>query len=427
MDAVDLFGACDANLAVPRWAQLGRRPRVLLAWEHGRNFGRLSRLLTVSRMVEQQGGEPVWAVPQSQLHAPQLVALSHRRMVTPAIEQQVFAPSFRADSFADVLLSLGFDDVSALTRGVKAWLQMLDQVQPECVLLDYAPTAQLAAQLAGLRAFQLTNGFDAPPSHCPPYAGARPDSILGQRNALRVQQVSANIAQVARSLPGRPASSLQAILDHPHKVFECIPEADPYGDRASGMWVGPLGAHLDAVDVPWPESRLQRRRVFAQLRTMNGATELLDELQLSDAVTLCVWRGAPDEILARYRNTSVRVVRHPVRLERVLPQADAVVHQGSTSLVCQSLLAGKPQLIVPSDFEKLTVARRVAQTGAASLWNPAEVSAHEAVRRLLHVPAQAEAAREVASRYPAHWLEANRNRFARALIGEIGLGSLLTQ
>jgi hypothetical protein len=418
-------GARGAALPYPHWTAMRRRPRVLLAWEHGRNFGRLSRLLRVSSLVEQQGGEPIWVVPRRHRDAPQLVALSHRRLVAPAIEQQVFAPDFRADSFADVLLSVGFDDPRSLARSVQGWLQILEQVQPECVLLDYAPTAQLAAQLVGLRAFQLTNGFDAPPSHCPPYADVRADSVLGQRNAERVQRVSANIARVAQSLPGAPASSLQAILKHPRKIFECIPEADPYGARANALWVGPLGAHLDAVDVPWPESWLCRRRVFAQMRTMGGATELLDELLLTDAVTLCVWRDAPPEVMARYRNTSVRVLRHPVRLERVLPEADAVVNQGSTALVCQTLLAGKPQLIVPSDFEKLTVARRVAQSGAASLWNPTKVGAHEAVRQLLHTPTHAEAARSIAQRYPAHWLEANRNRFARALIGDVDLACAL--
>jgi hypothetical protein len=418
-------GAGSAEVTFPRWTALRRRPRVLLAWEHGRNFGRLSRLLRVSSMIEQQGGEPIWAVPRRHRDTPQLVALSHRRLVAPAIEQQVFAPDFRADSFADVLLSVGFDDPRPLTHAVQGWLQILEQLQPECVLLDYAPTAQLATQLLGVRAFQLTNGFDAPPSHCPPYADVRADSLLAQRNAQRVQRVSENIAQVAQSLGGRPTSSLQAILDHPRKIFECIPEADPYGTRTNALWVGPLGAHLDAVDVPWPEGWLCRRRVFAQMRTMAGATELLDELLLTDAVTLCVWRDAPPEVMARYRNTSVRVLRHPVRLERVLPEADAVVNQGSTALVCQTLLAGKPQLIVPSDFEKLTVARRVAQSGAASLWNPTKAGAREAVRCLLHTPAHAEAARTIAERYPPHWLEANRNRFARALIGEADIAHAL--
>lgn len=408
--------------STPRWPAPGSRPRILLAWEHGRNFGRLSRLLQVARMVEQQGGEPVWVVPRSQRDTPALVALSHRRFVSPAIEQQTFAPDFRADSFADVLWSVGFDSPEALLAATHAWAQIIELLEPECVVLDYAPAAQLTSQLLGLRAFQLTNGFDAPSADCPPYARVRPDSTLGQRNAARVAQVSGHIEQVARQHAGSPRSSLAHILMHPRRIFECIPESDPYGPRSDGLWVGPLGAHDDAVDVAWPATGPGQRRVFAHVRAMAGAAELLDELQRSGAATLCMWRDASDAVLERFRESNVRIVRKPVRLDQLLREADAVVNQGSTALVCQTLLAGKPQLIMPTDFEKLKVAQRVAVSGAGVVWHPAECSARDAVRRLLESPQLAEVARAVAARYPADWFEANRNRFARDLIGQVEIG-----
>jgi hypothetical protein len=410
----------DAVQNRPAWVAERRRPRVLLAWEHGRNFGRLSRLLAVSRMVEQQGGEPVWVVPRSQRHAPALAALSQRREEAPVLEQQTFGPDFRADSFADVLLASGFGDAGRLLAAVDGWTRIIDMLAPECVVLDYAPAAQLTSQLLGLPAFQLTNGFDAPPPDCPPYAGVRAASPLGQRTAERVERLSETIAQVGQRFGGPHASSLALILRHPRRVFECIPETDPYGPRHEGLWVGPLASHHETVDVPWPES-WQRRRVFAHLRTGAGASALLDELQLSDAVTLCVWRDAPDEMLARYRHTSVRVLRQPLHLGRVLADADAVINQGSTALVSHCLLAGKPQLILPADFEKLKVAQRVAACGAAALWNPAECNAREALRRLLHAPALGDAARTIAARYTPEWFATNRNRFARDLIGRVVL------
>ncbi len=404
-----------------RMAPPGRRPRVLLAWEHGRNFGRLSRLLAVARLVEEQGGEPVWVVPKSQLASPLLGGLSHRRFAAPAMEQETFAPDFRADSFADVLLAVGFDDAGALLAAVHAWAELISAVQPASVVLDYAPVAQLAVDLLGQRAFQLTNGFDAPPPDCPMFANVRADSELGQRNAHRVEQLSATITQVGREYMGREDCSLASILQHPVKVFECIAETDPYGPRPGGLCIGPLGAHTDVVDVPWPESRLQHRRVFAHLRNLPGATDLLDELRLTDAVTLCVWRDAPPDVMQRYRNTNVRIVRQPVALDRVLPEADAVLNYGSTALVSRSLLAGKPQLMLPTDFEKFKVAQRVAQQGAGVIWHQGNGSAREAIGHLLHAPGKAQAARAIAAQYPPVWLRANRNRLARDLIGYVEL------
>ncbi len=401
----------------PGWIAGRRRPRVLLAWEHGRTFGRLGRLLAVARMVEQQGGEPVWVVPRSQRDNPALAGLEHRRFTAPVLEQQTFAQDFRAESFADVLLAVGFSRADRLLEAVRAWSEILRREAPECVVLDYAPAAQLCCQLMQVPAVQISNGFDAPPPECPPYARVRSQSPLGQRAAERAATLSATIAQVGKSFGSRQPSSLAAILAHPRKAFECIPETDPYGPR-EGLWIGPLGSHSDTVDVPWPQGR-QRRRVFAYLRGMAGATELLDELRLSDAVTLCVWRDAPDEVLQRYRNTTVRVLRQPLRIERVLPQADGVVNQGSTALVCHALLAGKPQLIMPADFEKLKVAQRTAESGAAALWSPADSSARDALGLLLNTPALAQAARTVAARYTPAWFQANRNRFARELIGRV--------
>ena len=396
----------------------------MLAWEHGRNFGRLSRLLAVARMVEQQGGEPIWVVPRSQRDSPALTALPHRRYVAPEIEQQVFAPDFRADSFADLLLSSGFDDDGVLLAAVHGWTQLIESLQPECVALDYAPAAQLACTLLGQRALQITNGFDAPPSSCPPYARVRPDSDLGQRNAARVAQVSATVTRVAERYAGQRHVTLETILLHPGKVYECIPETDPYGPRDGGLWVGPLGQHRDTVDVPWPESWLRPRRVFAHLRTMPGAEELLDELRLTDAVTLCFWRDAPDAVMERFRNTSVRIVRQPLQLDRVLGEADAVASYGSTALVCRALLAGKPQLVIPTDFEKLKVAQRLAFSGAGTLWRAAEGRACDAVGQLLNNPLLAEIAQQIARRYPPGLLQAQRNRFARDLIGQVEIQAL---
>jgi UDP:flavonoid glycosyltransferase YjiC (YdhE family) len=122
-------------------------------------------------------------------------------------------------------------------------------------------------------------------------------------------------------------------------------------------------------------------------------------------------------VLARYGEGPVRVQGHFTLSAEMLAGVDAVVSQGATALVSRAMLAGKPQLIFPADFEKLKVAQRAAASGAALVWNPTECGAREALQRLLHAPALAEAARAISARYQPDWFEANRNRFARNLIG----------
>ena len=66
----------------------------------------------------------------------------------------------------------------------------------------------------------------------------------------------------------------------------------------------------------------------------------------------------------QHRRKNVTIVSGPVDLDLVLPQVDWVVNYGSTTFVCQAVLAGKPQLMLPTDAEKWLVARRVHAQGA---------------------------------------------------------------
>lgn len=72
----------------------------------------------------------------------------------------------------------------------------------------------------------------------------------------------------------------------------------------------------------------------------------------------------PDMSLGKYdAGGMVKLVERPVAMKNVWSQADAVVSYGATTFVCQALLAGKPQLIIPADVEKWMVARRMASLG----------------------------------------------------------------
>lgn len=79
---------------------------------------------------------------------------------------------------------------------------------------------------------------------------------------------------------------------------------------------------------------------------------------------------------------------------------------------------------MPTDFEKLKVAQRLAFSGAGTLWRAAEGRACDAVGQLLNNPVLAEIAQQIAQRYPPGLLQAQRNRFARDLIGQVEIQAL---
>lgn len=395
---------------------------ILLTWELGRNLGHISRLLKLAAMVQEQGFEPVLALPEASLHAPQFDGLPYPRMAAPAMPRIAPKPSVRMESFADILLSFGMGDAVQLAEATHQWMQLLDTLQPAGVVLDYAPVAQLATQLTGLRTFQLTNGFDAPPADCPPFDLGMRGPYLQQRNAGKLAQLSAAFAQVGQQLTGQPGPTLQAYFQHPVKVYDCIPESDPYGPRDNGLYVGPLVGLNDAELASWPQSATgepNRPRLFAYLRNVLHAQDWFDALHAVDATTLCVWPDIPADLLQQQPTPKVHITRQHVDIHQALAQADAVVNYGSTTTVCQTLLAGKPQLMLPADIEKALVARTVARQGAGLLWQPGRETCVQALQRLLAAKAQTQAAQAIAAKYSGQQLQRNQALFVQKLGGGV--------
>lgn len=92
---------------------------------------------------------------------------------------------------------------------------------------------------------------------------------------------------------------------------------------------------------------------------------------------------------------NARLVRPYVPLHLVAHSVDLVVHHGGAGPALTCAAAGVPQLCLPSGFDQVTIAGRVAATGAGCridnhLADPAAIT--PAVRKLLHDPSFLEAA-----------------------------------
>lgn len=395
-----------------------KKPVILLAWELGKNLGHIGRLLKLAAMLQENGSQPVLALPKHSLNSPQFSRLPYTLIAAPDLPRIAPQPSVRMESFADILLSFGLGESAPLAEATHQWMQLLERVQPAAVVLDYAPIAQLATQLSGQRTFQLTNGFDAPPADCPPFDLGMRGPYLQQRNEHKLAQLSTAFVQVGQQLSGQPGPTVQAYLQHPFKVYDCIPESDPYGPRENGMYIGPLAGLKDADPAFWPQGASgepNRPRLFAYLRNVIQAKDWLDALNSVDAVTLCVWPDVPAELLEQQTGNKVHITLDHVDIRQALEGADAVVNYGSTTTVCQTLLIGKPQLMLPSDIEKALVARTVARQGAGLMWHQGQETCVQALQHLLKATTQTQAAKVIAAKYSGHQLQSNQARFIQTL------------
>jgi UDP:flavonoid glycosyltransferase YjiC (YdhE family) len=334
-------------------------------------------------------------------------ARGFRVLVQTSDQAPPTGPQGAPRSYADILVRQGFGDAAWLHAQTVPWLDLYSQVRPDCVVIDYAPAAQFAAQLAGLSALQLTNGFDSPPADSPPYEADVRGPYLWQLAVTHVRTVERALHAVAARLSPSLCTSLRGLIEYPHRLMDCVEESDPYAvQRSPGDvprdYVGPLGEAPDAAQARWPAIS-GSRRVFAYFRgERQHFRTVLTVLEQANASVLCVWPDASEAAVAPFATaTRIRIGRVPVQAASALAQADAVVNYASSTFVCQALLAGKPQLMLPTDYEKHMVGGRVASLGLGLLCgkHAAETEVQEMTEILLEDTRLQDGAQAVAARY----------------------------
>lgn len=387
--------------------------RVLIAWQYGHNLGHLARLLAVADALRLSGAEVSWAIAAPQRKSAAAVADAGYK-VMPAPSAMARATNTPLASYVDILNALGFADTDLLASQTRDWIDLFKSEAVDHVLLDNAPTAQFTACLLGFPATHISNGFDAPPSSCPPFGIGMRGPWVDAGNQQRHDALSARIAKVADLLVGRSDVTLSAVLEHPRRWFDCVVETDPYGSlrpgRPGDIYIGPQGCPPETAEVTWSAAaRTQSPRALVYLRGSTTPAMVLAALASHGAQVICAWpeaRAVDIELAARRGQI---VAAGPIKIDRALQESDWVVNYGSSAFVCQSLLAGKPQLLLPSDTEKYLVARTVQSINAGVMARVPPAHSTVSFQRTLEqalarMPQAGAPARQVAQRYAAtHW------------------------
>lgn len=377
--------------------------RFLFAWELGSNFGHVSRMLPVALALRARGHEIVFALREPPRGGLILKPHGFGTLQAPVWLGRT-GPQAAAPSFAGMLQRCGYDSAASLSGLVAGWSRLYALVRPDLVLLDHAPTAALAARLAGTPCVRLGSGWFAPPDVAPlpatePWRRFDPDAL-----ATAEAEVLAAINGVVVAAGRPPLARVTQVFALEADFLTTFPELDHYGARPGLRYWGPTELPVAAVPPPWPAG--EGPRVFGCVdAAYAGFNALMRQLPTLGSPVLVYARDLPEAKAHLLSSASVRVIAQPVDLGQAVRQAALVVCHAGHGTICEALLAGVPLLLLPRQSEQRWLCDRVRATGAGAMLIAAKGRSPDfaaAIRDMLARPAYAAAAGRFARRHAGH-------------------------
>jgi UDP:flavonoid glycosyltransferase YjiC (YdhE family) len=336
--------------------------RILLAWELGSNLGHLSRLLPLARRFKAHGHE-VLVVARDLAHAAQVLGPVGIPFIQAPQSKRVLRIDTQPASYADLLRYHGWAEPSGLWGLVHAWTNIFRMVTPHVMVMDYSPTALLAARVTGSACTLIGTGFEIPPARQPlPTFPGFPGATLG--NALKAEaQVLGQANRVLEAFRAPRLQALSDVFEVEQRWFTTFPELDHYSARPGERYVGPIGEVVDGQRVAWPSGHAHR--IFAYLRADTpNVGAVVSALKSSAAAVVCYGPGLSSELADSLQRPGVILSTQAVDLQSLLPEASLCVSYSPAGTVTQALLKGVPQLLAPAHVEAQLTAQRVVCIGA---------------------------------------------------------------
>ena len=372
--------------------------RIDFAWELGGRTGHVTTLLPLARAMRARGHQVRFLLREIAAGADLEGAADIPREHAPVWVGETI--DRHGGNFAEVLLNFGYHDPVALKELVDAWRERLADTR--CVVANVAPSAHLAARTLGIPSFEASQGYHIPPSAMPtpPLRDWEPVPLARLEAADRRVLDAMNAVLGAY---GAPVLGTIGELFSDRAMLLTYPELDVYPGRGPAHYYGITDTAEGSAAPEWPPGN--GPRTFAYLYSDYALLErLLDALGAAGLPTLAFCRGMEPGLSRRHNGARMKLSAEPMSVSHVVPRCDLVICHGSHQMTAQSLLAGKPLFLLPTQLEQFLVARRAVRFGAALAIAPEAPDADfgAALRELGANPVYAARAREFAERYRSH-------------------------
>ncbi|MFZ6646148.1 glycosyltransferase [Undibacterium sp. TJN25] len=336
--------------------------KIVIAWELGSGLGHILRLVPLVERFIQQDCEVV-LVLRDLTHA-HLFSQKPGCVVLPAPFLSSSAPRYAHETYADLLIESGFRDWESLYGLVRGWQSLYALLNPDLILMDYAPSALLAARICGVKTAWFGSGFFyPPPADSLPSFRHWLDNVKSDAAFQRERQVLAVVNKVLEMSQREHLSCLPDLFQVDHNFLCTWPELDCYERPDGTEYWGECFARERGAEEPWPDGRSEG--IFCYVKAEQASAEpMLQALQTSCIPTLVYISNVPKVWVQRYSTKYLRFCEQPVNLSASLKTALLVVCPAGEGTIAATLLAGKPLLLLPFHAEQFGNAAKVEKIGA---------------------------------------------------------------
>jgi UDP:flavonoid glycosyltransferase YjiC (YdhE family) len=374
---------------------------ILYIWEFGGGLGHLVPAVSLANAYRARGHDVGFVVRDIAAAGVVIPADAFPVYQAPVWQPAASAVVQRPISYAEILLNHGLGDSTRLASMTRAWIRLLQLLKPDLLVLDFSPTAMLAAQIAGIRHCSFGAGFFLPP-HLSPVPAFRP-SANHEQLCRSEGLVLAAINQVRDQLGAAPLACFADFFASVPELLATWPELDHYPQRRGARYWGPVLLRVGGKTPDWRADAT--KRVFVYLFGHDARLEaVLHAVAASGADALIYCPGIPSQLLQRFSSERMKFSTTLYAVDRVLAQADALICHGNFGTVCEGLLAGTPMLCLPVHMEHHISATQLVDLGVAIV-PPSDASVANltaAIHDLLHQPRYREAAGRIALKYKDH-------------------------
>jgi UDP:flavonoid glycosyltransferase YjiC (YdhE family) len=353
--------------------------RLIWCWEIGGGLGHLSRIRSFAAPLAEKG-DVVWYA---------LKDVTRTRGLFSNDDVILQAPTWHAQAtglmppvnYAAVLAHQGWLGAEYLEARVRCWIRLFELSKAQVVMLDYAPTAHLAARCLGLPTLRIGNGFEIPPAQTP-----YPLFVTQNRDLKELVQLQETVGRVCQEVIKSVASSdivktldlpLEQLLQASADYVVGPPELDHYAENSVGRnGINYIAAERRKSPKPVIENKTmwtdaQRPRVFVYLNPGHSSFDVvLRSLAELNTQVIVYAPGAHMKVLHERYKGNFQFYSEALDLPQILPQANLVICHSAVGTGASSWAFGVPFIAVPSQSEQLMSANRAVQTSAALLMNP---------------------------------------------------------